>query len=287
MYLVNPDFDEGWDLDSYGEFLFTKTTDPLPAVRPYYTCDNDYRDSGNLRLPFDIKLTFNWSDTVWLLEDTKYLIDDTKVGGGGSFEGSQAGKVSIEIDNTTDETPLDVDDIDYDYLLILDMGSTGANFNITYSVGSEESYPPDLIDYSGTMTWPYTLLNYVYIPGDSIITITTEATSANRYLDSFYIIELGKNAGWVDGVETGVDGGFSQGYLLGNSNGYSSGYLLGESVGYSDGLLDNSGYILGFEDGSNESFLGSFDTWIVPAIIVVLFLGGGISIWAIKKRENQ
>ena len=94
---------------------------------------------------------------------------------------------------------------------------------------------------------------------------------------------------------TGYDEGFTNGYIVGELDGYaeglSDGILTGDSVlydnGYQDGLLDNSAaYEAGYTAGANDSFLGNFDTWIVPAIIVVLLGGGILSIMAIKKREG-
>ena len=92
----------------------------------------------------------------------------------------------------------------------------------------------------------------------------------------------------------GYDAGFANGYIIGERDGYeeglSEGILTGDSVmydnGYQDGLLDNSAaYEAGYTAGANDSFLGNFDTWIVPAIIIVLVGGGILSIMAIKKRE--
>lgn len=93
----------------------------------------------------------------------------------------------------------------------------------------------------------------------------------------------------------GYDAGFANGYIIGERDGYeeglSEGILTGDSVmydnGYQDGLLDNSAaYEAGYTAGANDSFLGNFDTWIVPAIIIVLVGGGFLSIMAIKRRES-
>ena len=93
----------------------------------------------------------------------------------------------------------------------------------------------------------------------------------------------------------GYDAGFANGYIIGERDGYeeglSDGILTGDSVlydnGYQDGLLDNSAaYEAGYTAGANDSFLGNFDTWIVPAIIIVLVGGGFLSIMAIKRRES-
>ena len=43
-------------------------------------------------------------------------------------------------------------------------------------------------------------------------------------------------------------------------------------------------YDKGYLDGSNDSFMASIKDWIVPAIIVVLFLGGAVS-FILRKRE--
>lgn len=55
---------------------------------------------------------------------------------------------------------------------------------------------------------------------------------------------------------------------------------------YNDGLnaSQQEAYDQGFINGSEDSFMASIKDWIVPAIIVVLFLGGAVSI-IVKKRE--
>lgn len=60
------------------------------------------------------------------------------------------------------------------------------------------------------------------------------------------------------------------------------------SQGYDEGLGENvsesEAYRLGYKAGSNDSFLAGLQNWIVPAIIVVIILGGFVTI--IQKRKD-
>ena len=61
----------------------------------------------------------------------------------------------------------------------------------------------------------------------------------------------------------------------------------GFEAGEYEGMLTSQqeAYEKGFIDGSNDSFLANIKDWIVPAIIVVLFLGGAVSV-VLRKREG-
>ncbi len=74
--------------------------------------------------------------------------------------------------------------------------------------------------------------------------------------------------------------------------------------GYQDGfddayneIISSDEYTLGYNDGfkageksklaqNNQSFYSGIEKWLVPAIIVVLVVGGIMSISALKRRET-
>ncbi len=120
-------------------------------------------------------------------------------------------------------------------------------------------------------------------------------------------------AGLQDGTIDGLESGFIEGYTEARRELWTVRYELGYNVargeygyyddendewvsasvwgsnqyleGYYEGLrLNNSesfneGYNKGFREGSTDSFNAKLGDWIVPAIVVVLFLGGAIVIF--------
>ena len=118
------------------------------------------------------------------------------------------------------------------------------------------------------------------------------------------------NEGYHDGSTDAFDSGYSLGYDNGLTDGFNDGFENGYSDGYNDGLVDgyNEGfddayneiissdeYTLGYNDGfkageksklaqNNQSFYSSIQKWLVPAIIVVIVVGGIMSISALKRR---
>ncbi|MEM0173954.1 MAG: hypothetical protein QXI16_05565 [Sulfolobaceae archaeon] len=68
-------------------------------------------------------------------------------------------------------------------------------------------------------------------------------------------------------------------------------YQAGYDDGFDDGKLEGittteqDSYDQGYIDGGRDSFMASIKDWIVPAIIVVLFLGGALTVIA-RKREG-
>ena len=112
---------------------------------------------------------------------------------------------------------------------------------------------------------------------------------------------------YQDGYEAGIktaEGLLESEYQRGLQNGFADGYDVGLNKGYQNGFDDayneiisddeyTLGYNNGFKDGekskiakNNEAFYGSIQKWLVPAIIVVIVLGGIMSISALKSREQ-
>lgn len=127
-----------------------------------------------------------------------------------------------------------------------------------------------------------------------------------------YGYESGYINGYITGERVGYDNGYDIGYDEGYGEGYSIGYDEGELQGWDDGInegyqngFDDAyseiissdeytlGYDNGFKDGekskivkNNEVFYSGIEKWLVPAIIVVLVVGGIMSISALKRREQ-
>ena len=77
---------------------------------------------------------------------------------------------------------------------------------------------------------------------------------------------------------------------------YNEGYIAGDSDGYLRGLNETAqnaydeGYSAGVEAGINHQandFYEGIETWLVPAIIVVMFVGGVFSVIALKRKQEE
>lgn len=111
---------------------------------------------------------------------------------------------------------------------------------------------------------------------------------------------------YQDGYEAGIksaEGLIESEYQRGLQNGYASGYDDGFNKGYQDGfddaydeIITTDEYTLGYDNGfkagekskiaqNNQSFYSGIEKWLVPAIIVIIVLGGIMSISALKRRE--
>lgn len=118
------------------------------------------------------------------------------------------------------------------------------------------------------------------------------------------------NAGFREGFGAGYDAGLEEA----DENAYNDGYndarlTYGKKIddtwytasewgseqyneGYDDGLRDGALtndeeiYEIGYNDGRNDKFYTGIEKWLVPAIIVVIVLGGVLSIIA-KKKEGE
>ncbi len=91
---------------------------------------------------------------------------------------------------------------------------------------------------------------------------------------TYYVSWVGSDfdLGYNSGYDKGYEAGFWE--ARGNMDQYS--YDLGFDFGYQEGLAVDQAqaYLKGYQDGSNDSFTGNIHKWIVPAIIIVIILGG-------------
>lgn len=78
--------------------------------------------------------------------------------------------------------------------------------------------------------------------------------------------------------------GYNKGYNEGASDWYNSGF----TNGYNSGLqVTNSElYDEAYQQGARDKFMANFDKWIVPAIIVIMFLGGFISVMSMRSNKG-
>lgn len=103
------------------------------------------------------------------------------------------------------------------------------------------------------------------------------------YEDAFNAgYDEGKRIGDILQYQYGYDAGYEEGLITGNEDAFNAGY----DAGFTDGSQEGEAYDAGYADGANDSFLGSIDKWLVPAIIIVMLLGGFFAI-ARKKRDGD
>ncbi len=97
-------------------------------------------------------------------------------------------------------------------------------------------------------------------------------------------------------LESEYQRGFQNGMQIGFSNGKNTGYQQGFDDAYNE-IISSDEYTLGYDNGfkagekskivkNNEAFYSGIQKWLVPAIIVVLVVGGIMSISALKRREQ-
>lgn len=240
-----------------------------------------------------VRMIFNRSDTNWAYS-------------GGLYTPTKTGSTSYEYIGNTDTSasvPYKVfltfyNYTDRDFMAFIDLGDNPLNshFAFSYKGLGWSFYTTDIIGHR------------IIIPAGTTIDIYN-ATSTNAInLTAWYLRDLGSSAtyqsGYNDGFDEGYQTGTSDGYNSGVNTGYNSGYSQGHEDGYSEGASDltsaySDGYISGYSDGldadayqegytdgSTSGFLGNFHLWIVPAIIVILVLGGVLTIIAKKRREG-
>lgn len=131
-----------------------------------------------------------------------------------------------------------------------------------------------------TVNWTDTLIVSGTLPTEEYGNIYNIVLTFS-YFDPVDLSDYGQ------GFTDGYDYGYTAGYDEGNDDGYNEGYDVGYDVGYDTGIQEGNpeAYQQGYKEGAEESFLGNFDTWIVPAIIVVMFVGGFFAIVRMK-RDN-
>jgi hypothetical protein len=112
-----------------------------------------------------------------------------------------------------------------------------------------------------------------------------DAVYSSYYYESAYELPLGTTTiyQWINAI---ID--------VSSNRNYSAGYAEGLIVGFQNGLeSDNAeAYLQGYNAGVTaglaheaNDFYDNIESWLVPAIIVVLFLGGFIA-FARKKRDS-
>ena len=185
---------------------------------------------------------------------------------------------------------------------------SGVLYAFDWNVGYITAFDSDLVE----------LFSYSFDDTDVFISFSSFAYDFVDYQQAYDEgFGIGFDEGYQAGVDDGPDAQYRRGYDRGRELGITEGFILGSDEGlrrgqnqnrefygiyhnsqwltaeqwgnieYTRGTQSTEGeaYDIGYRDGSNDSFMASIKDWIVPAIIVVLFLGGALTIIA-KKREG-
>ena len=181
------------------------------------------------------------------------------------------------------------------------------NFNNYYNNKTQVGYfiNRSIIGFA-TLNNPYDLV-YTLQVGDILIIMEHELhiMRNNSIIEVFIYTELQNlflyqkivpDERYQDGFNDGYDEGYDKGYDKGYENArhkfgrYHNGvWYTSEQWGnleYQRGLQasHSEAFDEGYLKGSNDSFLANIKNWIVPAIIVVIILGGFVTI--IQKRKD-
>ena len=179
-------------------------------------------------------------------------------------------------------------------------------YNVSMIVFTSNQY--ELLTYDGTVLW---VDEWIDVPVNSYLLYTYNLEWSEDYA-----------SGLADGYANGYDSGYDDGYDIGYGDGqddmfdngselygysetgsydFAQGYTNGTTVGHNQlwangsdvyglSVTDSFDYIFGFTAGKNTNvnasltnFYDDFGDWIVPAILIVILIGGAVAL-TVKKR---
>lgn len=171
----------------------------------------------------------------------------------------------------------------------------------------------DTIGYVSMIYVTYDAVDYEFaFYDDNHEYITTIRPTDLPYNDIFmHTSYINPNAELQNAFDSGRQQGYNEGKRVGDREGYERGFERARDLfayydevyddyipatnwgateynrGLNDGLQSTEGqaYEQGYIDGGKDSFMASIKDWIVPSIIIVLFLGGAVTI-ILRKREG-
>jgi hypothetical protein len=195
-------YDYAYKYDAtYGGFLaFGDSTDA--SVHYTRTVDGvyynyNYSGNGQNNWPFDVDMTFNRSNTAWTV--SPYEPSDTKIGSDATV-GTITNKIYLKFDNQTNK----------DYKLWLDL-SSGNRYNTNWD------YEVNAVSYDDNNVY-YAIADALFLASFPVPAYSTvifrQSISQNiaRYLDAWYLQDLGVSAAYDQGYDDGEVVGYEDGY---------------------------------------------------------------------------
>jgi hypothetical protein len=221
---------------------YTRTTDGA-----YY----NYTNTSTIITGLTVQQTFNRSNSSWYDNAGTWIPSDTKIGSNSSV-GTIGSKHYLFFNNLTNK----------DYYFYYDVSSTPSSDN-NHTVKIND-YLITNHDYDRYYWMNNTQMNRFIILAYSTFQINSFSTSSARYLDAWYLEDLGV------------------------SDSYTAGYDIGEDIGYIDGL-ENSNFLI----TAIESLIGmmvnftfiifSLEIFGVSILMIIGVLFGIIAIsWILK-----
>lgn len=283
---------------SVSDSTFTQTTHVINS-RVYYLSDNLYRIEYliNAEAPYmnDFKYVYFKTNISYDPFDSDYNLLFIGLANGtfNDFEDPVTNDVyhfNSDYINGFSKYLYD-NDTEYDDVTLLSLGVPRTTLTVTVYVESLQTIPD-----TKTYIEDY-LFRSLYLTTRPALNIMNDSFGNNDYSDGY-------NQGYDDAqdyyITTVVPNEKSLSYnqarsffgIFINDQWYSASaygvlrYNEGFDDGYDDGILITAGeaYDKGFIEGGNASFVGNIHNWIVPAIIIVLFLGGAVTVF-MRKRE--
>jgi hypothetical protein len=226
---------------------FTRTADGI-----YF--NYEYIGDGNGLLPFEVTLRFNRSNTSWTLGTTGYIATDTKIGS-DSTVGTIANKVLTLYDNSSNN----------DYFLFLDISSSASDtlwflFQNNLSIRT----------FFSNLYFNNSSMKQIYIPSKNIIDIKSQSTNTQRFLDAFYLQDLGTSDAYTAGLTS--------------STAYQDGFTAGFGEGYLDGVSEDNAYALGYARGLLEG--EDMETGSSLLILIVALIGFVMMIFGFTTKRG-
>jgi hypothetical protein len=166
---------------------YTRTADGI-----YY----NYTNTSTITTGLTVQQTFNRSNTTWYDNAGTWIPNDTKIGSTNGV-GTVSDKVYLNFNNQTNKN----------YYLYIDVSSVAdAHYNF-YRIDNNivgGIFQTTELGFLFTSS----RLNTLYIPSYSQVQInTTPSVSSQRYIDAWYLLDLGVS----DAYDAGVDAGYIQG----------------------------------------------------------------------------
>lgn len=181
---TNQDF-PGYKLRSQTDVIstptYTRTVDGA-----YY----NYSSTFTITTGLTATQTFNRSNTSWYSTGTDYIPNDTKIGSNTSV-GTIINKILVGFNNQTKNN----------YLLYLDISSSPNGTYLDFDIDTT-----DINQYYGNVYFEpaTTQLFSIYIPAYTNVVVSGTSVSLARYIDAWYLQDLGVSAAYQAGVDDGI-----------------------------------------------------------------------------------
>ncbi len=170
--------------------LYTRTAD---STYYNYTTTWDNGDSAIIPSGLSITMTFNRSNTTWYDAGSgNYVPSDTKIGSDNTV-GTIVNKWYLKFNNQTNK----------DYIIYLDNSSTLSVANNVIVQGSA---------FNSVFAYGPSTLQPILLPSFDYVDIYVSSTGLTRYLDAWYLDDLGVSDSYNNGYDDGVIDGYDEGY---------------------------------------------------------------------------